>query len=475
VEMSLLTADNVAPRIFDSPPIPADPTLLEQLENVVDGADLAAPPVVLPDFCHKARFEAPSSIAVATRATIRPTLTSSSLNCGMALIAFDGGRPSETAVDGFYRAVRERFPDPPNFRRQLTTKEVRRCAIEGGAFSVDRYDMDPSVLNGVEEFGCLDLERYGGAERARRELPWLLLQMARIRFAMIGPSTHFVELQEVEEILDPVAAERLGLRQDQLTLQFHNGGGILTSEIGRLYGRREDYPLKMRAVMGVQKPLHHLASARSLEELRQRYALYFQDGCPPVSTDTPEGSRLMLAQSLAMNYGFAYRLATYAGLCDLASRFLGVQGRLLVDSPHNAIYEEEVGGEPAIVHRHNSARAYPASRMAGHPVFSKTGQPVLLPGTNRTSSYLCIPSEGAVNSLYSACHGTGSIIDRFVHDGLSGQDPLGRSTMRYRYSDEAPAVVPHLDDEGVNEGLRILTGNDLVQPVARLHPFAVLS
>lgn len=473
--MSLLTADDVTPRIFDSAPTPADPALLEQLRQVVDGADLAAPPVVLPDFCHKARFEAPSSIAVATRASIRPTLTSSSLNCGMALIAFDGGRPGERAVDGFYRAVRERFPDPPDFRRQLTTKEVRRCAVEGGAFSVDRYNMDPSVLDAVEEFGCLDLDRYGGADRARKELPWLLLQMARIRFAMIGPSTHFVELQEVEEILDPVAAGHLGLREGQLTLQFHNGGGILTSEIGRLYGRREDYPLKMRAIMGVQKPLHHLASARSLAELRRRYALYFKDGCPPVPTGTPEGSRMMLAQSMAMNYGFAYRLATYAGLCELASRFLGAEGRLVVDSPHNAIYEEEVAGLPAVVHRHNSARAYPASKLQGHPVFSETGQPVLLPGTNRTSSYLCVPNEGAVNSLYSACHGTGSIIDRLVEHGQCGPDPQGRSTLRYRYSDTAPAVVPHLDDEGVNEGLRILTSNDLVRPVARMHPFAVLS
>ena len=97
--MSLLTADNVAPRIFDSPPVPADPTLLEQLENVLDGADLAAPPVVLPDFCHKARFEAPSSIAVATRATIRPTLTSAAVNCGMAFL------PCYYAIRG--------FPDQP--------------------------------------------------------------------------------------------------------------------------------------------------------------------------------------------------------------------------------------------------------------------------------------------------------------------------------------------------------------------------
>ena len=57
------------------------------------------PAVVLPDFHHKSNMEMPSSIAVATRETIRPALSSSSLNCGMALIALDMERPSEAAIE----------------------------------------------------------------------------------------------------------------------------------------------------------------------------------------------------------------------------------------------------------------------------------------------------------------------------------------------------------------------------------------
>jgi hypothetical protein len=48
-------------------------------------------------------------------------------------------------------------------------------------------------------------------------------------------------------------------------------------------------------------------------------------------------------------------------------------------------------------------------------------------------------------------------------------------TARYRYDGAAPAEVPHLDDRGVNEALGILTSYDLVRPVARMRPFAVLS
>jgi RNA-splicing ligase RtcB len=149
--------------------------------------------------------------------------------------------------------------------------------------------------------------------------------------------------------------------------------------------------------------------------------------------------------------------------------------RLVVDSPHNSVYEEEVDGRMAFVHRHNACRAYPAEMMAGHPAFAETGQPILLPGTNRTSSYLCVPASGADRSLYSACHGSGSIIKSFVESGRSGPDPLGRSTMKYRYDDGMPAEVPHLDDLGVAEALGILVGNGIVRPVARMRPFAVLT
>src|SRR6202795_4050916 len=84
--------------VFDSAEMPADRGLLERLGEGTEGTELAAPPVVLPDFCHKTKSEMPSSIAVATRGAIRPTLTDSALNCGMALVALDIGRPSPAAV-----------------------------------------------------------------------------------------------------------------------------------------------------------------------------------------------------------------------------------------------------------------------------------------------------------------------------------------------------------------------------------------
>jgi tRNA-splicing ligase RtcB len=459
--------------VFDSEAAPADQRMIERLGEGTDGAGLAAPPVVLPDFCHKAKSEMPSSIAVATTGEIRPTLTDAALNCGMALMTLDLERPSPSAVTDFYRQLAERFPSPPNWRRELTSKEVLRAATEGADFAAERYGLSDDDLDHIEERGRLDIDAFGGAQRAAKELPWLVVQMSRLRFGGIGPSTHFLELQEVEDILDPAAAAELGIHTGQVTVQFHNGGGVLTGQLGALYARRKSASRMLRTEMAVQKPLSHLLTPRS--GLKQRLGAYFTEGCPSVPVDGDDGRRVLLATRLAMNYGFAYRMATYAELRRMARSAFGAAASLVVDSPHNSIYEEEVDGTHAFVHRHNACRAYPAAQMTDHPFFGKTGQPLLLPGTNRTSSYLCVPEEGAHRSLYTACHGTGSIISAFEKSGRSGPDPKGRTTARHRYDGTAPAEVPHLDDRGVDEALGILTGNGLVRPVARMRPFAVLT
>ena len=463
-------------RVFDSVDLPADPVALAALRAGVEGADLAAPAVALPDFHFKGDKEMPSSIAVATRETIRPTYTSCSLNCGMTLVALDIDRPGPAAITDFYDRVRERLPFPPTYRRDLTVAEVIRCAAEGAPFAVDRFGADSAALNRIEEGGYIDTEAYGGAERIRRELPWSVKQLSRIRFASIGPSNHFLEFQQVEEILDPEAAALLGVEKGQVTMQFHGGGGALTGELGVLFGRRKRYPKSLRIQMGVEKPLYHLARARSVDEFRLRRRLYFSNGFPAVQRDGTEGERLMLSTVMAMNYGFAFRLAIHAILTGiLRDTFGAAESHLIVDSPHNSIYEEEIGGRKAVVHRHNAARAYPASRMSDHPIFGKIGQPLLLPGTNRTSSYLCVAREGAESSVFSASHGAGSNITQFAANGFSKLDPHGRKTLRFDYKRREPVEVEQLDDRGVDDALGVLAGQDILQPVARMRPFAVLN
>ena len=112
---------------------------------------------------------------------------------------------------------------------------------------------------------------------------------------------------------------------------------------------------------------------------------------------SPAGHRL------AMNYGFAYRMATYAELRRMARSAFGAADRAWWSTRRTTrSTRKRWTGTHAFVHRHNACRAYPAAQMEDHPVFAKTGQPLLLPGTNRTSSYLCVPQDTAHRSLYTA-------------------------------------------------------------------------
>jgi tRNA-splicing ligase RtcB len=86
-----------------------------------------------------------------------------------------------------------------------------------------------------------------------------------------------------------------------------------------------------------------------------------------------------------------------------------------------------------------------------------------------------VASEGAHHTINSACHGAGTVVSDFAARGLSQADPQGRETMRFRYTDAMPTRDPHYDDRGIDEAVRILREHDVLRPVARLRPFAVLN
>ena len=183
-------------------------------------AGLAAPPVVLPDFCHKAKSEMPSSIAVATsgRDPAGADRCRAQLRDGADDAGLSSGRPRPFG-HGLLPAGRRAVPQPAELAQG--TDRYARCSgpPPKGPISPPSGTASTTVRarphRGTRPAG----HRAPTAARARaaRELPWLVVQMSRLRFGTIGPSTHFLELQEVEEILDPAAAAELGIRPGQVT------------------------------------------------------------------------------------------------------------------------------------------------------------------------------------------------------------------------------------------------------------------
>jgi len=172
------------PRVFDSERIPAaGGGAGRPARPQWEAPTLAAPPVVLPDFHHKSNMELPSSVAVATRTSVRPTLTSASVNCGMALIALNSPRPARAGIDEFYRRVRERYPYPPGMSTELSAQDVLGCARDGGAFAAERFGTGTSISRARRRAGTpgpRPLRRRGPAP-ARTARPRPAARAAEVR------------------------------------------------------------------------------------------------------------------------------------------------------------------------------------------------------------------------------------------------------------------------------------------------------
>src|SRR5262249_36993973 len=123
---------------------------------------------------------------------------------------------------------------------------------------------------------------------------------------------HFLELQIVEEEFDEAECHRLGIARGQAYVMYHGGGGGLPGFVGGYYGdRREGYTQGWG--LTASKLRFHFAKPRDWLRLRERWRYYFSgERFPAIPVDGPEGRRNRVALAVAMNYGYAYRVAMAA-------------------------------------------------------------------------------------------------------------------------------------------------------------------
>ncbi len=118
----------------------------------------------------------------------------------------------------------------------------------------------------------------------------------------------------------------------------------------------------------------------------------------------------------------------------------------------------------------------------GTPI-ETTGQPVLIPGSMGTASYVLLGCEGSKKSLYSVNHGAGRVMSRTQAAGKKGKpgaisDRAFKKSMegvhlitenRRRIKEEAPAAYKNID-----QVIQVVLGAGLARPLAKMKPLAVL-
>lgn len=185
----------------------------------------------------------------------------------------------------------------------------------------------------------------------------------------------------------------------------------------------------------------------------------------------------------AANYGRANRHLLAQAARDAFAQVTG-QARLelVYDVSHNLakLEHHRVSGQRRLVcvHRKGATRALPPAHPDLPGEFAATGQPVLVPGSMGTASWVLagIPDGGA---FFSACHGAGRRMSRHqarrLVRGPQLRAELAQAGIEVRadsdpgLAEETPAAYKEVD-----EVVATCEQAGLARRVARLHPVGVV-
>ncbi len=448
--------------------------LLEKMHRdrtLIQGANVATLPgvqkhiAVLPD-AHEG-YGFPIGGVAATdedEGVISPGGVGYDINCGVRLmvtsLSVEDVRPRiRELVEVIFRNV----PAGLGARRkdfQVTHSDLDRVALEGAHYIIDKFGLGwPEDPKHMEEEGAMD-----GAD------PSAVSPQAKSRGAAqigtLGSGNHFLEVQRVDKIFDERAAKRMGITHEgQVTVMIHCGS--------RGYGHQicSDY-------------------LRVMERAVRKYGIRLPDrelACAPAKS--PEVQSYLKAFKCAVNFAFANRQAISHWVRQSFEQVFKrpaeeMDLRVVYDVCHNIVkYEEHrVDGsrKKVWVHRKGATRSFPA----GHPLipqdYRDIGQPVLIPGSMGTASWVLLGNERAMDLTFgSTAHGAGREMSRSaakrtyragqVIQSLESRGIIVRSDSMGTVVEEVDAAYKNVDQVvEVSHALGIGT------KVARLVPIGVV-
>jgi tRNA-splicing ligase RtcB len=428
---------------------------LEQLMNVATLPGVHGAVYAMPDVHEGYGFPVGGVAAMRVEdGVVSPGGVGYDINCGVRLLLSDldraalGGR-LEALTHDLSRSIPSGWHRNPEL--DLGEAELDRVLKQGSAYLLERHLATADDLACTEAGGSLPLaDPAAVSDRARKR--------GHDQLGTIGSGNHFVEVELVEEIFDPKAAMSFGLSLGQVCVLIHTGSRGLGHQVCTDYVR----------LMGDVMP---------------RYGITLPDpqlACAPI--ESPEGRQYIAAMCAAANFAFANRQAITATVREVFGRAFGESGRLrlLYDVAHNIAKLEEHHGRPLWVHRKGATRAFGPAHPETPAVYRPAGQPVFIPGSMGTGSYVMAGADAAMDGSFgSACHGAGRAMSRRAakraHSGREIRQQLEESGIVVRCPSNA-----ELAEEGpeaykdVHRVVDVVHRAGLARKVARLRPLGVV-
>jgi tRNA-splicing ligase RtcB len=323
---------------------------------------------------------------------------------------------------------------------------------QGAAYAVSRGFGSVADLARCEDGGVMPgAEPDAVSDRARSR--------GLLQVGSLGSGNHFLEVQGVETIYDPVVAKSFGLFVGQICVMIHCGSRGLGHQIC------SDHVKVMGSAMahyGISVPDRQLA-------------------CVPV--ESVEGRSYLGAMAAAANYAQANRQILAVAAREAFSDSIGTRDlELLYDVSHNLakIETHDVQGTPRqlCVHRKGATRALPPGHTDLPADLREVGQPVLVPGSMGTASYVLAGVQPG-GAFFSACHGAGRAMSRHQAKrkirGADLRDQLEKVGIAVRASsvqglaEEAPLAYKDVDEVAAT-----CERAGLARRIARLRPVGVV-
>jgi tRNA-splicing ligase RtcB len=435
---------------------------LEQAVNAATLPGLVGYVVVMPDVHQGYGFPIGGVAASALPdGVISPGAIGYDINCGVRLL---GSRiPFNTAAPHLRDLVSALYANCPSGVGQkgsvpLSQSDLEAVSRQGSGWALSHGYAEPQDIERTEEHGCI-----AGANPAR--LSRRAVARGRPQLGTLGSGNHFIEVDVVDEIFDREAAAAMGLIPDHLAVLIHSGSRGFGHQICSEY-------------------------VKDFQSAVRRYKIDLPDRelvCAPLNS--PEGEAYLAAMACAANFAFCNRqvLAHHVrrSFDQVLAQHLGdVHLHQIYDIAHNMgkIETHQVGGRAmeVCVHRKGATRAFGPGFAGLPPVYRSLGQPVLVPGSMGTASWVLLGTEGSMaQSFGSTCHGAGRVMSRTrAKKSIRGQDlkvDLEKRGIAIRagsmagLAEEAPLAYKDVDAV-----VEVVTRAGIAAKVARLRPVGVV-